>query len=51
MNYNISTIFDRSYKIRCCKCIINYKWYIVCVCNLSYSFNINYFRVRIAKSF
>ena len=51
MNNDISTIFNRSYKVRCCKCVINNKWNVMCMCNLSNSFNINNFRIRISKCF
>ena len=42
MNNNISTVFNRSYKIWCCKCIVNYKWNLVCMCDFCNFFNIYY---------
>ena len=49
MDNDICTVFNRSYKVRCCKCVINNKWNVVCMCNLSNSFDINNFWIRISK--
>ena len=50
MNNDICTIFDWSYKVRCCKCVIHNKRNLMCMSNLCDSFNINYIRVRVSKS-
>ena len=50
MNNDICTIFDWSYKVRCCKCVIYNKRNLMCMSNLCDSFNINYIRVRVSKS-
>ena len=41
MNHDICTIFDRSYKVRCCKGIIYNKRDLMSVSDLSARFNIN----------
>ena len=51
MNNNISSIFDWSYKVRCCKCVIYNKGDLVCMRNLCNTLNIYYIRVRISKCF
>ena len=51
VNNNISTIFDWSYKVRCCKCVIYNKRDFMCMSNLCNSFNVNHIRVRISKCF
>ena len=50
MNNDISTVFDRSYKVWCCKCIIYNKRNLMSVCDLSACLNVNNVRVRISKS-
>ena len=34
MNNDICTVLDRSYQIRCCKCIIHYQRNLMCMCDL-----------------
>ena len=50
MNNDISAVFNRSYKVWCCKCIIYNKRNLMSVCNLSACLNVNNVRVRISKS-
>ena len=41
--YYVCTVLDWSYKIRCCKCIINNKRNLMLVCDLCDLLNINNF--------
>ena len=50
MEYDICAVLDRSYKVRCCKCIIYNKRDFMLMCDICKSFNINYIRVRVSKS-
>ena len=50
MNNDICTVLNRSYKVRCCKCVIYNKRNLMSVCDFCACFNINYVRVRVSKS-
>ena len=51
MYNDVCAVFDRSYKVRCSKCVIYNKRDLMCVSDLCDSFNINYIRVRVSKCF
>lgn len=51
MNNDVCTVLKRSYKVRGCKCAVNNKRNIVCVCNLCESLNINKVSIWIAECF